>query len=124
MGYNSTIESEVCIRSDMFLKFVKDWNKRRDEFLYFRDLSFDESFYSKHEKWPVKISFNNNSGKRYGSLKFAKFLAKYADKCDLIFYGEDDIKWGFRFNGKGGIFGLQPILQFIEVHADHLNMPC
>lgn len=122
MGYSSAMECNVKIKLDRkehFLKAVEEAKKKRAEIQkkagYNQEYEFVDEFLLELEiAEDGNLEYDDYYQKWYADEEFVKFLAPYVREGTLRFVGEDGERWGYHFDGKGGI----RLLRFIEEIED------
>ncbi len=107
MGYYSTMEQSVRVKKDKLEAFkdaLKTTNDDRINWML-------ETFFVNDEGW---IDCEDWNAKWNEDEALMKFLAPFLEAGDITFVGEDGERWGYRFDGKGGIKRLMCEINWIE----------
>jgi hypothetical protein len=102
MGYYCTAEIDFQIKWNMVDVFLAKVNLLRNEgdnpaHLFFELLHLED-------RW---ITFADHCAEWSNTEAFARFLAHYAECGYLRFYGEDNERWGYYFDGDGKVYALE-----------------
>ena len=116
MGYYSVITIETKIRADKLSAFRTEKRNALD-LLPRRGPNGNESFLYNLELLLVDdqgiITVDQEENKWYAHAELARFLSPYVEKGDICFDGEDDVSWGYRFDGKGGFVEIVPKVEWV-----------
>lgn len=114
IGYGSDMECDVKIKEekiDEFRSRVKEVRRQESELAsYFLDglQTSDDG----------DLEWSDSYGKHYGDDEFVKFIAGLVEEGRIIFTGDDGAKWGYYFDGKGGV----KTIEFIErINDDYFH---
>lgn len=115
MGYYSVITIETKIRLEKLDEFKKAKEKytsagcRSDG--YYDYLCAQLEKLSVHEDGEIVV--DEAEGKWYEHRQLAVFLAPFVKKGDICFDGEDNVSWGYRFDGSGGFVEIVSKVEWV-----------
>ena len=120
MGYYSNIVFETKIRGDKVKEFRKEFKRiKREAEKQSSEKKWDGKEYilwdwnlvCLDEDNPIdndgEFNLIDSDGKWYHTEEFAQFLMDYVMEGYIYWLGEDGEKWGYYFDGKGGVWGLE-----------------
>jgi hypothetical protein len=108
MGYNSEIIPELRVNPALFEEFKHAVKKRTEAPARKRDDDLVDCFFGDMEiGHEGRLEWDEIYGKHYGDEEFAQFIAPFVEQGYLRFLGEDGERWGYWFDGNGGVKRLR-----------------
>ena len=107
MGYNSEISHELTIKPILLEEFKQAVKERIEMFMEKDDNIVDYFLGELTIGHDGKLEWDEIYAKHYGDEEFAQFIAQFVEQGYLRFVGEDGERWGYWFDGNGGVKRLR-----------------